>query len=74
LIRRSKNYEICTHATLMARCIFTKKNSKNLKIVLDQVTLPKTGLVTPRTFNPLGVNSDQTKFFSLQYWSQLVNP
>jgi hypothetical protein len=32
-----------------------QKYSKNLKIVLDQVTLPKTGLVTPRTFIPLGV-------------------
>jgi hypothetical protein len=29
--------------------------SKNLKILYDQVTLPKTGLVTPRTFSPLGV-------------------
>jgi hypothetical protein len=30
--------------------------SKNLKIKWGQVTLPKTGLVTPCTFSPFGVN------------------
>jgi hypothetical protein len=33
-----------------------QKNSKNLKIKCVQVTLPKIGLVTPGTFNPLRVN------------------
>jgi hypothetical protein len=38
--------------------------SKNLKILYDQVTLPKTGLVTPRTFSPLGV-----KEVTIGFWS-----
>jgi hypothetical protein len=33
----------------------SQKVSKNLKIKWFQVTLPKTGLVTPCTFGPLGV-------------------
>jgi hypothetical protein len=33
----------------------TQKNSKNLKIKLGQVTLPKTGLSAVRVVNPLGV-------------------
>jgi hypothetical protein len=33
LICRSKNYEICTHAKLMVRRIFTKSFKKNLKIM-----------------------------------------
>jgi hypothetical protein len=33
----------------------SQKVSKNLKIKWGQVTLPKTGLVTPCTFSPLGV-------------------
>jgi hypothetical protein len=44
---------------VLTRCLWrdasSQKVSKNLKIVWDQVTLPKTGLVTPRTFSPLGV-------------------
>jgi hypothetical protein len=48
----SKNYEICTTAKLIARCMFTKsfKKSKNKMRSSD------TALVTPGTFSPLGVN------------------
>jgi hypothetical protein len=41
--------------------------SKNLKIKWDQATLPKTGLVTPCIFGPLGV-----KFDALNRWSYVV--
>jgi hypothetical protein len=36
--------------------ICSQKVSKNLKIKLNQVTLPKSGLSTVRTFGPIGVN------------------
>jgi hypothetical protein len=38
------------------RDAFLQKVSKNLKIVYGEATLTKTGLVTPSTFNPLGLN------------------
>jgi hypothetical protein len=34
---------------------FLQENSKNLIIICDQVTLLKTGLVTPSTYGPLGI-------------------
>jgi hypothetical protein len=44
---------VLTQNLLQGTC--SKKVSKNKKIERYQVTLPKSGLVTPSTFSPLGV-------------------
>ena len=45
-----------------------KRNSKNIKIVCDQVALPKTGLFAVQIFGPLGVNfKDQNSFHKHYY-------
>jgi hypothetical protein len=45
-----------------------EKNSKDLKIVCDQVALPKTSLSAVRTFGPLGVNFKDQNSFHKQYY------
>jgi hypothetical protein len=44
---------VLTQSLLQGAC--SQKVSENLKVIWDQVTLPKSGLVTPSTFSPLGV-------------------
>ena len=56
---------VLTQSLLRGAC--SRKVSKKIKTIWDQVTLPKSGLVTPSTFKTTGVNHISTFITAQRY-------